>query len=98
MPVHLIDIVNILRNRIEQLTAALDKILRNVISDAADSHVAYSQAAAAAGLDQVVDLLSRTESVPEIADRAEIDKIRSNANEVIGNSAELRQNHAYVLR
>src|SRR5205823_10166278 len=45
----------------------------------------------------IVDFLARTEPIPEIGDGAQIDQIRSDADEVIGNPAEFRENDADVL-
>src|SRR5207248_9256740 len=63
----------------------------------ADPDVADGKAPAAAGFNQVVDFFAWTEAVPEIADCAEVDEIRADADQVIGNPAELGEDHADVL-
>ena len=98
MAIHLLDVVHVFWNVLEQLARARDEILRDVVSHAADANVAHGQAPAAAGFDKVVNLFSGAEAVPEIADGAEVYKVRADADQVVRNPAELREDHADVLR
>src|SRR5207253_7028607 len=68
--IHLLDVIEILRNRREQRARPRDEILRNIVRNSADPDVADGKASAAAGFDQVVDFFARAEAVPEVADRA----------------------------
>src|SRR5213593_4082629 len=95
--IHLLNIVHIFRDAIEQSPRACHEIHRNVLGDTADTDIADRQTSSATRLDQIVDFLARAEPIPEIGDGAQIDQIRSDADEVIGNPAEFRENDADVL-
>ena len=95
--IHLLNIVHIFRDAIEQSPRARHEIRRNVLGDTADTDIADRQTSSATRLDQIVDFLAGAEPIPEIGDGAQIDQIRSDADEVIGNPAEFRENDPDVL-
>ena len=97
MAVHLLDVVHIFRDVVEQLPRARDEVGRNVVRDSADTDVAHCQTPAAAGFDEIVYFFARPECVPEVADRAKVHQIRADANQVVRDAAELRQDHANIL-
>ena len=96
--IHLLEVVDVLRNRSRAASARAPRSPSGVVGHAADADITHRQPAAAAGFDQVVDFFARPEAVPEVADRAEVDEVRADADQVIGDAAELRENHADVLR
>src|SRR5207253_2684405 len=57
--IHPLDIVQVLRNRLEKFARARDEVVRNVVGHTADPDVAYGQPPAAAGLNEVVDFFAR---------------------------------------
>src|SRR5206468_1754627 len=73
------------------------KPLPNIVWDTGGTDIADRQTSSATRLDQIVDFLAGAEPIPEIGDGAQIDQIRSDADEVIGNPAEFRENDPDVL-
>src|SRR5437016_14443617 len=85
VPIHLFDVVHIFRNALKQLPRACDEVFRDVLGHPADANITDGETPAATGFDQIVDFFAWAESIPEVADRAEIHEVGPDAHQVIRN-------------
>ena len=77
--------------------AARDEVVRDVDRETADAHVRDGQSGAAAGLDQAVDVLPVLVEVHEVRQRADVHEVRADADAVVHDPGELRQDRAHEL-
>ena len=82
----------------DDLAAARFEVLGHVLGHAADAHVGDGEPRAAAGLQEVVDLLARAEGHEERRDRAQVHHVRGDGDDVVHDPRELGEDHADRFR
>ena len=82
---------------LEQPAAARHEVVRHVDRETADADVGHRQPRAAAGLEQVVDLLAGLVEVPEVRERADVHEVRADADAVVHDPGELGEDRAHEL-
>ena len=89
LSIELLDVVEERGDRLEQRPAARDEVVGHVDREAPDAHVGDRQPRAAAGLEQVVDVLAVLVEVPEVRQRADVDEVGADADAVVHDPGEL---------
>src|SRR5262249_27427660 len=95
--VQTVQIVNVLRQPLYNLPTARDNVGRQLRGKSANSHVADHHPHAGCHLQQIVDLFSRLERVPEVGYRAQVHQICANAHHVVHDAGQLAQQYPDVL-